>query len=43
MSNQNNVIFKDCVVVGAGISGIAIARWLKVSDASTLNSLNWFI
>jgi hypothetical protein len=30
MSNQNNVILKDCVVVGAGISGIAIGRWLKV-------------
>lgn len=21
---------KECVVVGAGISGIALARWLKV-------------
>ena len=27
---QQEVIFKECVVVGAGISGIAVARWLKV-------------
>ena len=25
-----NYIFKECVVIGAGISGIACARWMKV-------------
>jgi hypothetical protein len=30
MENDKNYVFKDCVVIGAGISGIAIAKWLKV-------------
>ena len=33
---QQEVIFKECVVVGAGISGIAVARWLKVKKSIIL-------
>ncbi len=25
-----NLIPKECVVIGAGISGLAVSRWLKV-------------
>ncbi len=30
MENKVDCVLKDCVVIGAGISGIAISRWLKV-------------
>ena len=30
MENDKDYVFKDCVVIGAGISGIAISKWLKV-------------
>ena len=29
---SENFIFKECVVIGAGISGIACARWMKVHE-----------
>ena len=28
---DNKILFADCCVIGCGISGIAVARWLKVS------------
>jgi protoporphyrinogen oxidase len=32
MTNSSNYILKECVVIGAGISGLAMARWLKVKQ-----------
>jgi L-2-hydroxyglutarate oxidase LhgO len=30
MSLENKYLFKECIVIGAGISGIALGKWLKV-------------
>jgi hypothetical protein len=29
--SESSYILKEAIVIGAGISGLAVARWLKVS------------
>lgn len=40
MSGKSNIVFKECCVIGCGISGIALGRWLKVYQEKKRNTLN---
>jgi len=40
INQENDYQFKECIVIGAGISGIALGKWLKVRVYDFLSILN---
>lgn len=36
-NSSSKIVFKECCVIGCGISGIALSKWLKVNPLKKTN------